>query len=231
MQAEGFYRYRFEFPRRSFGVHLAQIAAVTVELPALQALAGSLDLVDLRLKMSDAAVQLWETLLLEHPGTTLRPLTLYRLGWAYRSVGVSGFPRESGDEAFDVVAREQPGTPLAALALDAKRSPWKSKDTATGWSILPGLGQMYVGEYANGGARLAIALAAMAMIITPIAVAYSRRDDLSWGRDWPLLATGLGGLIVLSIDYTLAYQDVMRGVVQFNERAESAFASAHPDGP
>src|SRR5262245_9774470 len=44
LQAEGFYRYRFEFPARSAGVRLAEAAAIIVELPAFQSLAGSLDL-------------------------------------------------------------------------------------------------------------------------------------------------------------------------------------------
>lgn len=69
------------------------------------------------------------------------------------------------------------------------------------------------------------------MVVLPSAVAYQRRSDLSWGRDWPLFATGLGGLIVLNIDYTTAYEDALRGVVQWNERIESRFADAHPDAP
>ena len=66
------------------------------------------------------------------------------------STGVSGLPRESGDEAFDALAAEAPGTPLAALALEAKNTPWKSKGTAAAWSMVPGLGQLYVGEKASG---------------------------------------------------------------------------------
>ena len=57
------------------------------------------------------------------------------------------------------------------------------------------------------------------------------RHDLSWDRDWPLLATGLGGIILLSIDYTTAYQDALRGVVQFNERQEAEFIRRQPDAP
>jgi hypothetical protein len=231
LQAEALYRYRFEAPRRGAAAYLAQGAAAVVDFPALQSLAGSLDLVDLRLRMSDGSVQLWETLLERYPRSRLRPLTLYRLGWAYRSTGVTGLPRESGDEAFLALTREAPGTPLALLAADARTTPWKSKSTATGLSLIPGLGQFYVGERWNGSVRLAIALASVAMIAAPIIVAYDRRQDLSWHRDWPLLAVGVGGLAVLSIDYTAAYQDAMRGVVEYNERVEDQFQARHPEAP
>jgi hypothetical protein len=231
LQAEGFYRYRFTPPPRGALSYLAEVAAAATDFPAFQSLAGSLDLLDLRLRSDDAAVQLWETLLANHPTTSLRPLTLYRLGWAYRSSGASGFPRESGDEAFDALIVQAKGTPLAALALEAKAVPWKSKDSAAGWSVVPGLGQFYVGEKLSGTVRLAVALAALAAIVVPVYVGYQRRSDLSWEHDWPLLVTGVGGLIVLSIDYTQSYEDAMRGVVQWNERAEAAFDDAHPDAP
>jgi hypothetical protein len=231
LQAEGFFRYRFMPPPRGALSRAAEVAATITEFPALQSYAGSLDLLDVRLRANDAAVQLWETLLAAHPTTRLRALSLYRLGWAYRSTGVAGLPRESGDEAFDALVAEAPRTPLAALALDAKHAPWKSKGTAAAWSVVPGLGQLYVGEKASGAVRLAIALTAVAAIAIPIYVGYERREDLSWSRDWPLLATGLSGLFVLSIDYTQSYEDAMRAVVQYNERAEAAFDDAHPDAP
>jgi hypothetical protein len=231
MQAETFYRYRFVIPARSLGGHLALAAAVLIELPVFQSLSGSLDLLDLRLRSYDAATQLWESLLAERPATPLRPLLLYRLGWSYRSTGVAGLPRESGDEAFDLLIQDHPGSPLADAARAAKQVPWKSKSTATGLSLIPGLGQMYVGEILNGTIRLGVALASAAMIVVPIVVAYQRRDDLTWGNDWPLLATGLTGLFVLSIDFTTAYRDAIRGVVQFNERAEERFERDHPDAP
>jgi hypothetical protein len=231
LQAEGLYRYRFQAPPRSAGGYLAEGAAAVLDFPALQALAGSLDLAELRLRMYDGSVQLWETLLVRHPSSPLRPLTLYRLGWAYRSAGVSGLPRESGDEAFEALIREYPGTPLALVAGEARGTPWKSKSMATGLSLVPGLGQLYVGERLNGTVRLAIALASVALIVTPLAVAYERRHELTWQQDWPLLAVGVGGLVLLSIDYTAAYHDAMRGVVDFNERVENEFAARHPDAP
>src|SRR5262245_43443536 len=231
MQAEGFYRYRFNAPSRNVAGTLAVVAAVITELPVLQTMAGSLDLLDLRLRGADGAIHLWETLLARNPGSALRPLTLYRLGWAYRNAGVSGLPRESGDAAFDELVAAAPASPLATLATEAKREPAKSKDTATGLSLIPGLGQFYLGQALSGTVRLAIGLGSVAMIAVPIYLAYQRRSDLSWGHDWPLLATGLGGLIVLSIDYTLSYQDAMRGVVEFNDRVEAEFEARHPDAP
>jgi hypothetical protein len=231
LQGESLYQYRYSPPPRGALTYFAQAAAAAADFPALQAFAGSLDLLDLRLRTYDGAVHLWETLLDQYPATRLRPLTLYRLGWAYRSRGAAGFPRGAGDEAFDLLVKEQPGSPLAALAKEARSTRWKSKDTATGLSIVPGLGQFYVGERWSGVARLAVALAAVAMVVAPTVIAYQRRTDLTWKRDWPLLATGVGGLIILSIDYTTAYQDALRGVVLYNERVESEFTRRHPDAP
>jgi hypothetical protein len=231
MQAESLYRYRFELPGHSGWSYLAEATAALTDFPAFQALAGALDLGHLRLRSYDGAVQLWESLLREHPRTALRPLALYRLGWAYRSSGASGFPRASGDEAFAELLAQTPALPLADLARSAQQTPWKSKSRATELSLIPGLGQIYVGQVASGVSRLGIALAALAMVLTPAVVAYQRRDDLGWRRDWPLLAIGIGGLVILSIDYTRAYEDAERGVVLFNERAEGAFARRHPTAP
>jgi hypothetical protein len=41
----------------------------------------------------------------------------------------------------------------------------------------------------------------------------------------------VGGLVVLSIDYSLAYQDALRAVMQFNEREETKFEDRRPDAP
>ncbi|MEP6652379.1 MAG: hypothetical protein ABJA82_03415 [Myxococcales bacterium] len=208
-----------------------EVAAAITDFPALQSIAGSLDLLDLRLRSSDAAVQLWETFLIKYPGSVLRPLTLYRLGWAYRNSGAAGLPRKSGDEAFNALVAEARTEPLANLALKAREIPWKSKDSAAAWSVVPGLGQFYVGDKLSGASRLAIALVALAAIAVPVYVGYTRRTGLAWDRDWPLLAAGVGGLVVLSIDYTASYEDAMRRLVLFNERAEAAFEDAHPDAP
>src|SRR5262245_27499550 len=50
LQAEALYRYRFTAPPRSAGSYIAQIGASIIDLPALQSLAGSLDMYALRLK-------------------------------------------------------------------------------------------------------------------------------------------------------------------------------------
>ena len=231
LQGEGFYRYRFEPPPRTLAGRFAVAAAAATDFPAFQSLAGALDMLDLRLRAYDGAVHLWETLLAESPQTPLRPLTLYRLGWAYRNAGASGLPRETGDQAWEELIRETPADPLAHLALDARRAPAKSRGAATAWSAIPGLGQIYVGETLNGSVRLTIGLASLAAIAVPLYVGYQRRQDLSWSRDWPLLVTGLAGLVVLSVDYTTAYQDAIRGVVDYNERSEEDFERGHPGAP
>jgi len=228
--AESLYRYRFETPPRNFGSYVAQVGAVVLELPALQALAGSLDLFELRLRACDGAVQIWETLLSRYPHSRLRPLALYRLGWAYRNTISPGFPRDDPAQPHRELIAHEPTSSLSAFAREALRVPYKSPGTATSWSILPGAGQLYAGEVGSGLTRLGIAVAAAAMIAVPAVVAYQRRDSLGWG-DWPLLAIGVSGAIILSVDYTLAYQDALRAVMEYNERYERKFEDAFPNAP
>jgi hypothetical protein len=230
LQAEGLFRYRFAPPARSFGSYVAQTVASAADLPVLDSLAGALDLYSLRLKTYDGSVQLWETLLARNPSSSLRPLALYRLGWAYRNSIASGLPR-SPDEVFDELARKDPTSPVAPFAAEARRVPWKSMTRATAYSALPGLGQIYAGEIRNGAVRLAIAVVASGMVIIPSIVAYRRRNDLSWSNDWPLLVTGIVGAIVVTTDYSSSYQDALRAVLEYNERSERAFEDAHPDAP
>jgi hypothetical protein len=170
-------------------------------------------------------------LLHQHPQTPLRAFALYRLGWAYRNAGVSGLPREDGDAAFRELLAHEPVWPSRALVEQARSTPWKSKGSAAAWSLLPGAGQIYVGEIASGIARLSVALASAAAILVPTVIGFQRRNELSWKHDWPLLVSGTAGVIALSIDYTLSYQDAIRAVVDFNERREQAFELAHPDAP
>jgi hypothetical protein len=234
LQAEALYDYRFDPPARGVGNYLAQTLAVASEFAPLQALASSAGLFELRLRVHDGAVQLWETLLARHPGTTLRPLALYRLGWAYRSVGVEGMPREDGDQAFTELIAADPGAPLAALAGQALRVPRKSQDTAIALSLVPGLGHMYAGERANGAAHLAAAVACAAMIVIPSYLLYRRvsdRDRLAFRQDWPYLVTPFIGIILLNVTYSVTVQDAVRAAVQFNERAEERFEESHPDAP
>jgi hypothetical protein len=230
IQAEGLFRYRFAPPGRSVGSYLAQITASIIDLPVLDSLAGSLDLDLLRLRTSDGAVQLWESLLARNPSTPLRPLTLYRLGWAYRNSIASDFPGTSG-QAFDEIISKYHDSPVAPFAADARKVPWKSQGSATAWSIVPGLGQIYVGEYGNGAIRLTIGLAAVAMIVAPSVIAYERRNDLSWHHDWPLILVGVGGVTILTSDYSSSYQDAQRAVLEFNERREAEFENSHPAAP
>ena len=229
LQAEGLYRYRFARPGRSFGSYAAQTAAAAVNLPVLEAFAGAIDLYSLRLKTHDGAVQLWETMLARNPTSPLRPLALYRLGWAYRSSIASGLPGTS-DGSFDEILARHAASPVAPFAALARRVPWKSESRATMWSLVPGLGQIYAGEVGNGLVRLAIAIAADALIVVPSVIAY-QRDDLSWSNDWPLLVTGLTGAIILATDYSSSYQDALRAVIEYNERREAEFEAAHPDAP
>lgn len=230
LQAEGLFRYRFAPPGRGLGSYLAQTAASTIDLPVLDSLAGALDLYSLRLRTYDGAIQLWETLLARDPATPLRPLALYRLGWAYRNSLASGLPGTS-ERAFDALIANHAGSPVAALASEARRVPWKSPASATAWSIVPGAGQFYAGEIGNGAVRLAIALAATGMVVVPSIIAYGRRDDLSWSRDWPLLVTGIAGAIILTTDYSSSYQDALRAVLEYNERQEAAFEDQHDAAP
>jgi hypothetical protein len=230
LQAEGFFRYRFAPPGKSFGSYLAQATASIIDLPVLESLAGSLDLYSLRIRTNDGAVQLWETLLARNPSTPLRPLTLYRLGWAYRKSIASGFPGSS-EMAFDQLITKQPGSPLAPIAAQAKQVPWKSQARATAWSIVPGLGQIYAGESASGAIRLSIAVAAATAVIVPSILALQRGSDLTFRHDWPLLMLGVAGASALAIDYSSSYQDAQRAVVDFNERSEAEFEDRHPAAP
>jgi hypothetical protein len=230
MQAEGLYRYRFDASQGTAKM-TAEAAAALTDLPVLQSFSGSVDVADLRLRSADAAVQLWETFLVRYPRSPLRRLALYRLGFAYRTAGASGLPRDSGDAAFDELTKETPPDPLTTAAVAAREVQWKSKDKAALWSIVPGLGQMYVGETLSGSLRLAAALLAGAAIIVPTVIAAQRGTDLTFRHDWPLIVSGVAGLVVLSFDYTSSYEDAMRGVVQWNERAEAKFENEHAEAP
>ena len=228
MQAEGMFRYRFLPPPRSKASYAAQLAASAIDLPVLESLSGSFDLQTLRLKTYDGAVHIWESLLANSPTTRLRDLALYRLGWAYRNTQVSGFTRESKD-AFDELAKSS--SQLAPLAVVARATRYKTTGAATAWSIIPGAGQIYVGAYGSGITRIAVALAATAMIVVPALTAYERRADLTWHHDWPLLVTGIVGATILTIDYSSSYDDALRRVIEYNEQVEAAFEATHPEAP
>lgn len=226
LQAEGFYQYRFSPPKKSSAKYLAEAASAITDFPGFQSLAGSLDMEDLRFRASDSAVQLWETLLKEYPHTALKPLTLYRLGWAYRNVGAQGLPRSSPNNAFNQLIKEEPNSKWVKLAKDAKKVPYKTKEEAGFRSLIPGMGQMYLGETQSGLTRLGVAIAGLIAVAVPVyAATHGNHNSLA------STAIGLGGLIVLSFDFTDSYEDAMHGVVRWNERAESEFQQAHLTAP
>lgn len=226
LQAESFYRYRFVPPPKNASSYLMQAAAAITDFPVFQSLAGSLELLDLRYRSTDSAVQLWESLLAQHPDTALKPLTLYRLGWAYRSIGVRGMPRDSADAPFDELIATEPMSSLASLARRAKVVPWKSKDAATFRSLVPGLGQLYVGDTGSGLIRMGVAAASLAAIL--VSVDAERHGDRG---SFAQRAGGLAGVIVLSFDYASSYEDAVHGVVRWNERAEARFDADNPEAP
>lgn len=231
MQAEAFYQYRYGFTHpRPLG-YLAELAAAVTDFPAFQSVAGALDLGELRLRGSDGAIQLWQALLDQSPDSPLRDLTLYRLAWASRNSGLSGSNGLSPKARFEALRKIALDSDWDRLAQEAETVPWRSKSTATSLSLLPGLGQAYVGQYYSAGSRFTVALGALAMILVPVTVAFTRNQDLNWGRDWPLLAVGLGGAVVLNLDYTLSYQDALRQTLRFNEVEEANFLRQHPNAP
>ena len=229
-QAEAFHDFRFGFPPQGWLAYLAQTVAAATDFPGFQSLAGSLDMLELRLQAENGAVLLWETLLEQHPQTGLAPLALYRLGWAYRSASAYGLPRDA-ELAFAGLLKDFPDSEPAAFARLAQEVPAKSKSWAAGLSLIPGAGQAYTGQWGGGAIRFGVAAAALAMIVAPSVEAYRRQEDLNWNRDWPLLLTGMAGLVFLSVDYTQAYQGAMRGVVEYNEAREDEFEAAHPGAP
>jgi hypothetical protein len=74
---------------------------------------------------------------------------------------------------------------------------------------------------------MVVAAAAAAAFAVPTYLAFHGHGDVSF----PLVVLGLAGLIVLSYDYTSSYEDAQRGVVQWNERAESSFNLSHQGAP
>jgi hypothetical protein len=221
LQAESFYRYRFEMRPPTAGSFAAQAAAAFVEFSPLSVLAASEGINDVRLQTYNAAAQLYETLLLRYPDSKLRPLALWRLGWTYRNVSLSGFPRDA-----DHALAELKDTPFAGVAEEARRVPYKSQDAALAWSILPGAGQMYVGRWGNGMLRLGIATGFAAAAIVPIVLQVKDAEF-----DWRSTLVSVLGFVGLQVTYTSSYQDAQRSALEFNERQEAAFEASHPQAP
>ncbi len=219
LQGESFYRDRFTLRLHGAGSYVAQAAAAAIDFGPLSVLAASNGMADFRLMAYDGAAQLYEAQMTRYPAGKLAPLAQYRLGWAYRSVSLD-WPRNS-EQSF--AAAEKAGI---ALATQASKVPWKSQETAVTLSILPGLGQIYTGETANGIFRMVLAAAFATLAIVPT-VAALRTHDASWQR----LALATVGLVGLQVVFTTAYQDAQRAALEFNEREEAKFEDAHPDAP
>jgi len=225
MQAEAFYHYRFSLQTQDARSMAAEIAVATTDFAPLGYWAASLEMGDFRMQAYDGAIQLYEALLSRFPDTTLRPLVLYRLGWAYRNISMDGFP-ERPDQPFKDLVKNYPGTPLADLAGAAQGIPYKTQNLATDWSLLPGAGQMYLGHWGDGTVRLSLAAGFAAAALLPPALMFRDRRF-----DWLETLLSLAGVIGLEVTYTTAYQDAKRQAVEFNETREQDFDLAHPSAP
>lgn len=221
LQALALDEYRFDERPRSGRSYAAQALAAASDLAPLAALAAQNGLGDLRLLASSGAAQLYEHLLARHPQSPLAPLALFRLGFARWNDVVGGFPRES-PEVFAALGRLREPQPARALAADASALQPLSPDAALAWSILPGAGQIYVGETGSGVLRLGVAAGFAAMTVLPV-VLMARHDEL----DWRGVTLALVGLVGLQVTYTVSYQDAQRSAVERNERAEETFFAAH----
>ncbi len=224
VQAESFYFYRTELPRGpSLGSYLAQAGAAFTDFAALNVLAASQGALELRMRAYDGAARLYSTLTTRYPGSALRPIALYRLGWACRSTSDEDC---RSDESFHALGRDHPDSLLAERAREAVRVPSRSLGAATAWSILPGAGQIYVGEALNGTVRLSIAAAFGALTLVPIVTMVSERKF-----GWLPTALSFIGLVGLQVTYTTSYQDAQRAVLDFNERQEAVFEATHEPPP
>lgn len=225
VQAESFFHYRYQPPTPGAARYLGALGAAALEFGPLSVLANSEGMGDLRLRSYDGAAQAYETLLQRWPASRLRPLALYRLGWCYRNVSLDGFPRSS-DEAFAEVEREPSAGPLAPLAAEARRVPWKSQDRAVWLSVIPGAGQIYAGRVGNGIVRMTIALALAAAAVLPI-VYMAREREVSWQGT----AISVAGFVGLQVIYTDSFQTALHDVVDWNERRQREFEQVHPESP
>jgi hypothetical protein len=224
IQAEAFYRYRLQLRSRGGLSLAAQALAASTDFAPLSIWAASSEINVLRMQSYNGAIQLYEKLLADHPDSKLVPLTLYRLGWAYRNVSLAGFPQNS-ETAFTRLAEKYPSSPLAPLALESMKVPYKTQNKAIGWSVIPGAGQIYIGQDKSGLIRLALAAAfAAAALIPPIFMVKNRE------LEWPGVALSLAGFVGLQVDYTTSYQDAQVSAIEFNENEEKEFEARHPRG-
>lgn len=224
LQAESFYRYRWTVSLHDGRSYALQTVAATLDFGPFSALASTNGVGDLRLAAYDGAAQLYEAHLARFPQSPLAPLSLWRLGWSYRAGQSEGFPRTDEDSFVELIKRRDPQ--LSPLAAEARAAPWRSQDRAVALSVLPGLGQIYAGEVANGVVRMVLAAGFATLFTAPLVVA-ARHDSLSWQQ----LAASTVGFVGLQVVYTTSYQDAQRAALDFDEREEAAFMAAHPDAP
>jgi hypothetical protein len=224
LQAESFYRYRWSLRLHDSRAYALQTVAAAIDFGPFSALASTNGVGDLRLGAYDGAAQLYEAHLERFPQSRLAPLALWRLGWAYRAGQVKEFPRGTDEVFAELIRRGDPQ--LSPLAAQARAAPWRSQDTAVGLSALPGLGQIYCGETANGVVRMVLAAGFAALFAAPLALAV-RQGSLGWQR----LAASTAGFVGLQVVYTTSYQDAQRAALEFDEREEAAFRAANPEAP
>ena len=225
LQAEAYNRYRLEMQEPSARSVATKALAATTDFAPLSVWAASTEINQLRMQSYNGAAQLYEAFLDRYPDSKLRPLALYRLGWVYRNVSIEGFPRNE-QEALEELLRKYPASPYAPLAMEMNRIPFKSQATATAWSLIPGAGQMYVGDWTLGVIHLSIATAFAAISIVPPLLMVKNQK-----LDWLGLGISLAGIVGLQVSYTIAYQDAQHKAIRSNENQEMEFERKHPEAP
>jgi tetratricopeptide (TPR) repeat protein len=225
LQAESYYRYRLELQDPSVRSLATKALAATTDFAPLSVWAASTEINQLRMQSYNGAAQLYEAFLERYPNSELRPLALYRLGWTYRNTSIEGFPRNER-EAFEELLKNYPTSPYAPMAKEILHTPFKSQGKAAAWSLIPGAGQMYVGEWRLGAIHLSIATAFTAVAIVPPTLMVKDQK-----LDWLGLGISLAGIVGLQVSYTIAYQDAQRRAISFNEHQEMEFEYKHPDAP
>ena len=225
IQAESFYWYRFSLPQPSARALATKALAAATDFAPMSVWAASTEMNQLRMQSYNGATQLYEHLVERYPNSDLKPFALYRLGWAYRNVGIEGFSR-NGNDALEELVAEYPSSPFAPFAKQVMQIPFKTQEKAAAWSLIPGAGQMYVGECKLGVIHLSIATTFAAMAAIP-PIVMVQKQNLSW--------VGLGisavGVIGLQVTYTIAYEDAQHRAITFNERQEREFENRHPEAP
>ena len=225
LQAESYYRYRLELQKPSARSLATKAIAATTDFAPLSVWAASTEINQLRMQSYNGAAQLYEAFLDRYPNSNLSVLAFYRLGWVYRNVSIEGYPRNER-EAFEALIRKYPTSPYAPLAQEIMSIPFKSQGKATAWSLIPGAGQMYVGEWRLGAVHLSIATAFAAISIVPPIIMVKNQK-----LDWLGLGISLAGIVGLQVSYTIAYQDAQHRAINFNEHKEMEFENKHPEAP